>query len=127
METKNGGTITWSSNKSFTTTFSLSSYNAKYISAQIGVSYENTLQYSQSYSFKVNRKKGKYARIVAKIPAQSYRIYLNNDYKCTYYNTFLFFIYVTKTTYYSRKNQIGFVFIPMINKMSISLQYSNRK
>ena len=128
METKNGGTITWSSNKSFTTSFTLStSFNAKYVASQIGVTYQNTLHYSQSYSFKVNKKKGKYARIVAKIPAKAYRVYLSNYYKCTYYKTVLFFTYVTKTIYYTRTSQIGFVFVPLINKMSISLQYSNKK
>ena len=128
IETKNGGTITWTKNKSYNISVSLTiSMSGKKLAAALGVKYSYTLEHSSSYSFKVKKNKGKYARIVAKIDATKYQVKETAYWKTDYYNSWGWWDYYVKTKYTSNSRNIGYIYLPKPKTLSIGLQYTNRK
>ena len=114
VSTKGNPTITWSKNKSVSAGISGSiTGSAKLIALSLGLSASITLSASSSYSWTVNSKKGKYARIVGKLDANKYKV-TQKQIKIGLPR------FIISTKY-------GYIYIPIRSSLSVELIYSNKK
>ena len=128
METEHGGTLTWTQDKSFSVSISADlGISVKVLSAKLGLQFSWTLDHSSSYSYSLDRKKGKYAIIVARIDAQVYKVIKTVYTRKEYYKSgFLSFTYRAKSEMISDQNSAK-MYVPIKSSTSIKLVYSNRK
>ncbi len=126
MATSGAKTISYSSSKSTTCEVSAKAgISAKELSAELGIKYSYTVTKGITYTYNVDKKKGKYVRIVAYIDAKKYKVKKTSYYvdvvcKWTPFGSFMYNVYTQKT-------RIIYLYVPIIKNNNIYIQLEYKK
>lgn len=115
VSTSGNPTITWTKNTSVSAAVSGSiTGSAKVIALSLGLSGSITLSASSSYSWTVDSKKGKYAKIVAKLDAARYSVTQR-------------VVTIIGCFWFIGSPKYGYIYIPIRSSLSVELRYSDKK